>query len=388
MEGLFSRRAFTGFGPNGLDSLSEPAEMHQVRDRRASGLRQQVRLECPRQPGVYGMVGVRGELIYVGKAKCLRSRLLSYFRTRSRDPKAGRILQHTRSLAWEFAPSEFAALLRELELIRRWQPRFNVHGQPRRRRRSYVCLGRHPAPYVFLAPRLVGNALACFGPVPAGEKARGAVRRLNDWYGLRDCSQKQAMAFTDQKELFPVLRAAGCLRYEIGTCLGPCAGACSQAAYLERVRAVQTFLAAKDTAPLETLEREMTLASAALEFERAAALRDKLDVLRWLRNHLERLRLAREQHSFVYPVGRADGGELWYLIHHGRVLAATPAPHDETSRQAAAALLEAIYPRKQVPADFTTPDEIDGLLLVAAWFRKHPEERAQALAPAQALAHL
>src|SRR5262249_32652426 len=159
------------------------------------------------------------------------ARLLSYFRPNSRDPKAGRILDQTRVLVWETAPSEFAALLRELELIRRWQPRFNVQGQPRRRRRVYVCLGRRPAPYAFLAPRPASTVLAGFGPVPSGERAREAVRRVNDWYGLRDCPQAQEMVFAEQKELFPVLRAAGCLRHEIGTCLGPCAAACTQAAY-------------------------------------------------------------------------------------------------------------------------------------------------------------
>src|SRR5205085_11027789 len=178
-------------------------------------------------------------------------------------------------------------------------PRFNVKGQPHRRRRAYLCLGRRPAPYVFLSPRPVNNAVACFGPVPAGEKAREAVRRLNDWYGLRDCSQKQEMIFAEQQELFQVLRAAGCLRHEIGTCLGPCVGACSQAAYLERVLAVRTFLAGADPGPVPVLEQDMAKASSALQFERAAVLRDKIEVLGWLRDHLKRLRQAREQHSFV-----------------------------------------------------------------------------------------
>src|SRR5205814_1397610 len=163
------------------------------------------------------------------------------------------------------------------ELIRRWQPRLNVQGQPRRRRRSYVCLGRRPAPQVFLTPRPTSTTLACFGPVPAGPRAHEAVRRLNDWFGLRDCPQSQEMVFADQQELFPVLRTAGCLRHEIGTCLGPCAGACSPAAYLEKVRAVQTFLAGSDSGTLGTLELDMTAASTALEFERAAVLRDRLE---------------------------------------------------------------------------------------------------------------
>ena len=78
-----------------------------IRGRRPSRLREQVRSACPRLPGVYGMVDRRGELIYVGKAKCLRSRLLSYFRPKSRDPKAGKILRHTRRLLWEPGFSEF-----------------------------------------------------------------------------------------------------------------------------------------------------------------------------------------------------------------------------------------------------------------------------------------
>src|SRR5262249_23946259 len=144
-------------------------------------------------------------LIYVGKAKSLRARLLCYFRPQSRDPKAGRIIADTRLIAWEPAPTEFSALLRELELIRRWQPRFNVQGQPRRRRRVLVCLGRGPAPYAFLGPHATKSVLAAFGPVPAGPRAREAVRRVNDWFRLRDCPQAQEMRFSDQQELFPVL---------------------------------------------------------------------------------------------------------------------------------------------------------------------------------------
>src|SRR6185436_5115761 len=122
--------------------------------------------------GVYGMVDLRGEVIYVGKARCLRSRLLSYFRPKSRDPKAGDIIRRTRLLAWEVLPTELSALLRELELIRRWQPRFNVQGQPRRRRPQWVCIGRPPAPQVFLAPRIPSTAQAVFGPVSGGFRAK------------------------------------------------------------------------------------------------------------------------------------------------------------------------------------------------------------------------
>jgi excinuclease ABC subunit C len=333
------------------------------------------------------MLDCHGVLIYVGKAKSLRTRLLSYFRPRSRDPKAGRILGQTRAILWEHAPSEFAALLRELELIRRWRPRFNVQGQPHRRRRTYVCLGRRPAPYVFLSARPPGNLIARYGPIHAGQEAREAVRRLNDWFRLRDCSQAQKMLFSDQAELFPVLRAAGCLRYEISTCLGPCAGACSRGDYQAGVQGAQQFLAGTDLAPLTSLECQMAAASAALQFERAAALRDKREVFRWLHDQLEHLKRAREQHSLIYPIQGQDGTTLWYFIRQGQVVAAAPAPQDEQGRQETAALVDAVYRAKRPKLGSGAMEEVDTVLLVAGWFRRYPEEHARTLTPEQALAH-
>lgn len=378
MSGLFFRPAFTGFGPARLHPFAEPLPLHEAHGRRPGLLRECVRSDCPRLPGVYGMIDATGELIYVGKAKSLRARLLSYFRRGSRDAKAGRIIRHTRRLVWEVAANEFAALLRELELIRRWQPCCNVQGQPRRRR-TFVCLGRRPAPCAFLHAGPPAIALACFGPVVNGSRAREAVRRLNDWFGLRDCPQKQAMVFADQGELFPEPRAAGCLRLEIGTCLGPCAAACTRAGYAARVRAARAFLEGRDPAPLEGLQREMAAASAALAFERAAALRDKHTALHWLHEHLARLRHARERHTFIYPVTGHDGRELWYLVRRGWVATVLPAPAD--ARHAA---VERVFDAPQSWTGATPAEEIDGVLLVAAWFKRHPEERAKTRGPTEA----
>jgi excinuclease ABC subunit C len=329
------------------------------------------------------MLNAVGELIYVGKAKNLRARLLSYFRPRSRDPKAGRIVHQARMLVWEPASSEFAALLRELELIRRWQPRFNVQGQPTRRRRFYVCLGRRPAQYIHLAVRPAGRTVACYGPVPASRRAREAVRHLNDLFRLRDCAQSQEMVFADQGELFPVVRAAGCIRYEIGTCLGPCAAACSQRDYAEQVRVARAFLEGCDCRVLDMIERQMADASQRLDFERAAALRDKLEVVRWLADRLAFMRRARTKHSFVYPVAGQDGANVWFLICRGQVRAAIPAPHDNAGKVAAALLIDSVYGRggssRQPPSE-----EIDGILLAASWFRRHPEERRRTISPSQA----
>jgi excinuclease ABC subunit C len=373
---LFASQALTDFGPCALAVGPQAPPVYLVHGPRPSELRRRVRESCPCRPGVYGMVDQHGELIYVGKAKVLRARLLSYFRPRSRDKKAGRIIAQTCTLLWEPNPSEFAALHRELELIRRWRPRFNVQGQPRAHRYTYVCLGRRPAPYVFLTRRPPAEVIAAFGPVPAGKRASQAIRRLNDWFGLRDCPQAQEMVFADQGNLFPMLHSAGCLRYEIGTCLGPCTAGCTRQQYAARVQAVQAFLDGKNVSPLQILERDMAAAAASQAYERAAVLRDRLEALRWLFEQLDQVRRLRADGSFIYPVTGHDGSVIWYLVHHGRTVAAVTAPHDEASRQAAAERIEAVYKREETRLRLESAEHLDGMLLLAAWFRRHPEERA------------
>lgn len=383
MEGRLLRATWNDFGASRL--ACGATMMTQVQGHTPSQLRSEVRRLAPRGPGVYGMIDEAGDLIYLGKAKSLRLRLLSYFRRRSRDPKSGKILRHTRAIAWESAPSEFAALLRELELIRRWRPRCNVQGQPLRRSVTFVCIGRSPAAYVFLSRRPPEDVLARFGPVSNSRKIAEGVRRLNDLFGLRDCPQPQEMVFAEDIDLFPGERSVGCLRYEIGTCLGPCAGLCSQRDYLARVRAARTLLTGADDAPLRKLQEDMQAAAAAQAFERAAVLRDRLEALRWLIAKLAELRTVREQFSFLYPVRGCGGERLWYAIHGGRTLAVMPEPRTGEQADAAADLIETIFFRETCAQTLESYEHLDGMLLVASWFRRRPRERAKTLTPAEAL---
>jgi excinuclease ABC subunit C len=355
-------------------------------DGKAARLRSEVRRQCPRRAGVYGMINAHGDLIYVGKAKGLRARLLSYFRPKSRDPRAGKILRQARAILWEPAASEFAALLRELELIRRWRPRFNIHGHPLRRNVTFLCLGRAPAPYAFLSRRPPAKLIARFGPIPAGLRAKDAVRRLNDLFGLRDCPQPQDMIFADDGELFEEPPSAGCLRLEIGTCLGPCAAACSRRDYHTGVRAARKFLEARDDTPLRKLEEEMATAAASQAFERAAFLRDRVQPLRWLLDKLAQLHKVRTEYSFVYPVTGGGGEVLWYAIHGGRTIAVGVPPRTADDARATAKMIEAVYDGPGVDQRaLESYEHIDGMLIVASWFRRFPKERGKVLSPEEAL---
>lgn len=382
-QGLFLGGRFLGFGPDRHRPDGDNPAFEFVSAGGRAELRRRVRQLCPALPGVYGMLNRRGALVYVGKAKVLRKRLLSYFRKGDRDEKAGRIIARTQTIVWEPGPSEFAALVRELELIRRWRPNYNIQGMPGNDRYIYIALGRKPAPFAFTTRDPNGTEVAVFGPLKGAVMANEAARRINDLFRLRDCAQTQTMHFAEQRELFPVLHAAGCLRYELGTCLGPCAAYTTRANYGKHVRAARAFLDGSDVAPLERLQKEMQAASDQLLFEKAAALRDKLTPLQWVRERLNWLSRARDHHSFIYPLRGADGETLWYIIHRGRICRAVAAPNDADTRRAAAEAIAAVYDRKNLAA--APLDEVDHILLVARWFRKFGSERAATLSPERAM---
>jgi excinuclease ABC subunit C len=386
MSGLFSTGPFVTFGPSSFLPAAEKPRVFHTADGKTTRLRSQIRQLTPRRPGVYGMIDAHDELIYVGKAKNLRSRLLSYFLPRSRAPKAGRIVAQSRRILWEVCTGEFASLLRELELIRRWRPRFNVQGQPLRRRQTFVCLGRTPAPYAFLAAHPPRTASSIFGPVPAGRRAAEAVRRLNDHFQLRDCPSAVEIVFPDQGQLFEQLREAGCMRLELQTCVGPCTGGCSRSDYQAQLHQARAFLAGTASDALAPLRQQMAAAAAAQNYERAAALRDRLAPLEWLASRLERLRYARRRLSFIYPVTASDGVQTWYLIHGARTLVAVAAPTDAESKENARRAIDAAF-RTERPAWLREAYEYaDGMMIVLAWFRKHRTELERTLSPQQALA--
>jgi excinuclease ABC subunit C len=378
---LFPVDAFAGFGSTTARPAAFDPALGRVKSRKEKKLRAGVRETAPKLPGVYGMLGKHGDLIYVGKAKSLRARLMSYFRD-SRDSKAGRILQHTHTLVWETVPDEFAALVRELELIRRHRPRFNVLGQPGRQRYCYVCLGRTPAPYAYVSHSPTGKDLGVYGPFTSASRAGDAVRRLNDWYRLRDCAQTVTMHFADQAELFQEERSPGCLRFEIATCAGPCAGGCTRSGYGAQVRSAIRFLDGSCDKPLKDLGKLMNEASTAMQFERAAALRDRLAEMEWLWEKLNWLRQARRENTFVYPLTGPDKRTVWYLIHRGRVRGACYQPTCESSTSVARSLLADVYAADPGPG--VTPGQVDHVLLVSSWFRKNPDEKQGLITPAEA----
>ncbi len=375
---------FAGFGESSLIAGIEPSPAALVLPSRRRAARRLIREHCGARPGVYGMIDAAGELIYVGKSKCLVHRLSSYFHAGASRGKARKIVRRTRQLVWEFATDEFAALLRELELIRRWQPRFNVYGRHSRRfRRACIYLDQGPAPCARVATQISSKAASTFGPVLSIRRCEEAVRRLNRWFQFRDCADRTLMVFADAARRSRPL-SARCMRYHLGNCLGPCAGLCSRSQYTRRVRAAKAFLQGSDAALVDRIEQAMLSAADARQFERAAALRDTWNDLHWLADQLDRLRQARRDFSFVYPLPH-NGGETWYVLDHGQVMAAMPGPTDRPTARQCLAVLERVYPGDRPRPAAEDVEDLDVILLIAAWFRRRPAELKQVLWPVEAL---
>ena len=227
----------------------------------------------PDEPGSYQFVDTDGRVLYVGKAKSLRSRVNSYFQDPANlAPRTAQMVAAADHIEWMVVGTEAEALLLEHNLIQQFQPRFNVRLKDDK---SYPWLAltvgdEWPKPAVVRGRKRSG--VRYFGPYPNVGAIRGTLDLLLRSFPVRTCSDAK---FRNHERL-----GRPCLLFHIERCAGPCVGAVSKEDYDGMVADLATFLAG-DTAPLEReLESGMREASAALDFERAGILRDKLEAVR------------------------------------------------------------------------------------------------------------
>ena len=223
-------------------------------------LKAQVR-DFPKSPGVYIMRNEAGVVIYVGKAKNLRSRAASYF-SGDKDGKTGFLVDRARSIEAILTATEYEALVLENSLIKRHSPRYNINLKDGK---SYpvIRITSEPFPRIFRTRRIVRDGSTYFGPYPNVKAVDLYIDLVHKLFPLRRCK---------------VLRKRDhpCLYHHIGRCPAPCVGKIDEAEYGRTVRKIQTMLSGRSAGFRRELERQMKDAASRLEFERAAELRDAL----------------------------------------------------------------------------------------------------------------
>ncbi len=384
MEGLFPdaptpEMMFTGFGrstfiqqkvvSDGLDVDGEPGE-----------IRRHLRTRCPSLPGVYGMIDAHGALIYVGMSSRLRQRLLTYFTQGRPEAKEQRVAAHAHRVMWEVGDHEFTVRLRELELIRRWCPRFNSLGRPGRREVGYLYLARGPAPNFRFGRWPQKGCGHSWGPLPLTRRTRAAVKQLNHLFLLRDCSDRMPVRFAEQRFILPDDCQPACLRGDVGTCRAPCAGDRSRDDYFRGIEEARSFLDGRDRNILDRYETAMQEAALAQRYELAAAQRDLWQSLSALWGQLELLRIARHDHTGVYALRGWSGKTWWAMILAGKVVQIIQRPKSKGAARRFRDLIDSTY-RLPAPA---APEDYDQIRIVVSWYRQHAEEKAAVMTPNQA----
>jgi len=335
-------------------------------------LRERVRLLAENRPAVYRMTDPAGRLLYVGKAKRLRARLMTYFRASFPDDKAARILHAAGDISWEYVHSDFAACLGELRQIRQFRPPFNV-AMNRTRRAVFVKILDSPAPKVYQGATIGRQDGRVYGPFRSRARVEEGLRVLNNLLGLRDCEARMPIVFADQGDLFTAATQAACHRHELGHCTGPCAGLVSETEYRRRIEIAAAFLEGRTVQPIDRAIAAMQEAAVAQDFERAAKWRERFEQLEWLLAATARSRAAVDLLTFVYRDPGVFGDDRAYLVRRGTVRACFPYPTTPIERIAFRAVVQEELAREEPAAGPLPLEAIDEILLLTSWFRAHPD---------------
>jgi excinuclease ABC subunit C len=280
---------------------------------------------APRTPGVYLFRGLQGQVIYVGKSASLRDRLRSYFAGYdSHPPRIRRLVDSVFDFEVIAAASEQQALILENTLIKRHHPRFNVRlrddknylyfriPQPDWALRSEVPrtpsdkLAAFPRPS--FSRRLGGDGDRYFGPFTDAKSLRRSVREIRTVFPFRGCSDA----------IFR--RGRVCLDYHLGICAGPCAGLIDPAPYADLLNDAAAFMEGQVGAVTQRLRTEMKSASQSLDFERAAALRDRLHTVEKLTHEqITSPRLGADADVVGLAVDGSQGMAAVLLVRDGRL---------------------------------------------------------------------
>jgi excinuclease ABC subunit C len=224
---------------------------------------------APTQPGIYLFKNDQGRILYVGKARNIRKRLQSYFQSgRPHDAKTRVLLKKAAAYETIITGTEKEALILESNLIKRHRPRYNVVLKDDKRYPALRLNTNQPFANLNIVRKLKNDGALYFGPYSSAGAVRQTLKFIHKTFKLRKCRTR---TFRN--------RTRPCLNYQMGLCLGPCCMDVKQEAYQSVVNEVIAFLRGRTPALIKKVKQEMLAAAQSHEFEKAAALRDKMFAL-------------------------------------------------------------------------------------------------------------
>ncbi len=269
--------------------------------------------KLPEKPGVYIMKDETGKIIYIGKAVVLKNRVRQYFQgSHGLSPKTAAMVSKIREFEYIVTDSELEALILECNLIKKHKPKFNILLRDDKHYPYIKVTLNEEYPRVIMARRQVADGAKYFGPYANVASVRETLSLLRKLFPVRSCSL-----------VFPrdIGRNRPCLYYHMNQCLAPCQGNVDRNEYMGMIKDICNFLGGRQEEVVRRLEDEMKKAAENLEFEKAAAYRDRLNSLRHIGEEQKVLSTSMEDQDVIgYASGSTDTCVQVFLIRNGRLI--------------------------------------------------------------------
>jgi excinuclease ABC subunit C len=335
----------------------------------------------PGKPGVYLMKNAAGTIIYVGKAIKLKNRVRSYFRAdTSQDNKVRRLRREIADIEWIVVSSELEALILEMNLIKKHRPRFNVRMKDDKRYPYIKIHWQDPFPKVTVTRLMLEDGARYFGPYTSAWAVYQTLDVLRRVFPYLSCDRK-----------ITGLDPRPCLYFDIHLCLGPCIGAVNQDQYRQMINDLQEFLNGHAEPVLSRVQTEMEKAAEGLNYERAAALRDKVKALQSIIERQKVVFSADYKDSDVLAMARADNEACVqiFFIRGGKLIGREyfilEGTEDTTDSEVMEQFLQQFYAEAAtIPQQVMLPEEIEERRIIQEWMRsRRGGNKVEILVPKQ-----
>lgn len=335
--------------------------------------------KAPQGPGVYIFKNSTEEVIYVGKAKSIRTRVKSYFQnTNQHTSKTGMMLKNAETIEYILTDTELEALILESSLIKKHHPKYNVLLKDDK---SYPYIRvslEEECPRVFLTRRLGSKGSKYFGPYTDVFEIKRTLRHLNQIFGIRTC--------TDTK----FTRPRPCLNYDIKRCSGPCVGKITKDEYRKNVELLLMFLAGKNTELLAYLENRMHEHSIKKEFELARVYRDIVEGLKILADRQKVVLSSRESMDIIaaYPEGNEMIVQMLF-IRAGALISKSSYTFTGGNPPSVVidSFLKQYYSRHEIPKKIIVSEDIEDKKIIADWLSKEAGDKVNLIVPKKGEKH-
>ncbi|CAD7768080.1 UvrABC system protein C [Candidatus Methanoperedenaceae archaeon GB50] len=300
----------------------------------------------PDAPGCYLFKDDSERVIYVGKAKNLRKRVKSYFQRNDLDPKTEAMVQRIDSLDFIVTDNEVEALILENNLIKKKKPKYNIDLKDSKRY-AYIELTDEEFPRLLVARRRSGTG-KFFGPFVSAATRDYILSTLNKTFQVRTCKKMQKKP---------------CLRHHINLCQAPCAGKIDRAEYSEKMKAVELVLKGRTDELVRSIKREISEASAELDFERAIRLRNQIEAIEWLKEK-QKMQLSKRYDEDIinYTIKNGRVYLILFNVYKGTLENKQEFEFDWSDKFLEEFLVQ-YYSENIVPSEIILPHEIDSSLI-------------------------